>query len=199
VDTIAYRPTGDGKFEVSAIKDGNSVMTEYGKTAEDLESLVGKDLAKKIANGEGALAEGFRGEKGGVRELSGIDLQVGGEGMKGFYDNILPKSLNNLGKKFDAKVTKTKMTAGTTQNKSFADVLEKSEFKDEWFNASPERKSEIVNTLTDRMNADQVEVWTMDITPKMRESVTTKGQPLFQFAPAIPAAGLLDYEQGGQY
>jgi hypothetical protein len=27
----------------------------------------------------------------------------------------------------------------------------------------------------------------MDITPKMRESVTTKGQPLF----AVPAAGLL--------
>jgi hypothetical protein len=152
VDTIAYRPTGDGKFEVSAIKDGNSVMTEYGKTAEDLESLVGKDLAKKIANGEGALAEGFRGEKGGVRELSGIDLQVGGEGMKGFYDNILPKSLNNLGKKFDAKVSKSKLDGGD-------------------------------------------EVWTMDITPKMRESVTTKGQPLFQFAPAIPAAGLLDYEE----
>jgi hypothetical protein len=27
----------------------------------------------------------------------------------------------------------------------------------------------------------------MDITPKMKESVLTKGQPLFQMAPAIPA------------
>ena len=73
--------------------------------------------------------------------LRGLDLKVGGEGMKGFYDNILPKSLEKLGKKFDAKVGKTEM--------------------------------------------DGVEVWQMDITPKMRESVTTKGQPLF----AVPAVG----------
>jgi hypothetical protein len=62
-------------------------------------------------------------------------------GMKGFYDNILPKSLEKLGKKFDAKVGKTKVGG--------------------------------------------VEVWQMDITPQMRESVTTKGQPLF----AVPAVG----------
>jgi hypothetical protein len=66
------------------------------------------------------------------------DLKVGGEGMKGFYDQILPKSLEKLGKKFDAKVGKTEM--------------------------------------------DGVEVWQMDITPKMRESVTTKGQPLFSIS-----------------
>jgi hypothetical protein len=86
-----------------------------------------------------------------MTELSGDGLKVGGEGMKGFYDNILPKSLEKLGKKFDAKVGKTKM--------------------------------------------DDVEVWSMDITPKMRESVTKKGQPLFQFAPAIPAGGLLGQEE----
>jgi hypothetical protein len=34
----------------------------------------------------------------------------------------------------------------------------------------------------------------MDITPKMRESVLTKGQPLFAATPAIPAAGLLGDE-----
>jgi hypothetical protein len=77
-------------------------------------------------------------DRGESVELSGLDLQVGGEGMKGFYDNILPKSLEKLGKKFDAKVGKTKM--------------------------------------------DGVEVWQMDITPKMRESVTTKGQPLFSIS-----------------
>ena len=70
--------------------------------------------------------------------LRGLDLKVGGEGMKGFYDQILPKSLEKLGKKFDAKVGKTQM--------------------------------------------DGVEVWQMDITPKMRESVTTKGQPLFSIS-----------------
>jgi hypothetical protein len=69
--------------------------------------------------------------------------------MKGFYDQILPKSLEKLGKKFDAKVGKTEM--------------------------------------------DGVEVWKMDITPKMRESVLTKGQPLFAATPA--GLGLLGSEE----
>jgi hypothetical protein len=105
-----------------------------------LADVVGKEMAEKIIS---------KGK--GVNEFSGLDLQVGGEGMKGFYDNILPKSLEKLGKKFDAKVTKTTM--------------------------------------------DGTEVWQMDITPKMRESVTTKGQPLFQVAPAIPAGGLLGQDE----
>ena len=147
VDTIAYRPDGTGKFEISAIKDGNSVMTEYGKTVDDIENLVGKDIAKKIANGEGNVAEGFRGEKGGVKELSGVDLQVGGEGMKGFYDDILPKFLNKYAKKWDAK---------TSQMNMFI---------------SPRDGS--------------VQIQYIDVTPKMKESVLTKGQPLF----AVGGAG----------
>jgi hypothetical protein len=147
VDTIAYRPDGTGKFEISAIKDGNSVMTEYGKTVDDIENLVGKDIAKKIANGEGNVAEGFRGEKGGVKELSGVDLQVGGEGMKGFYDTILPKFLDKYAKKWDAK---------TSQMNMFI---------------SPRDGS--------------VQIQYIDVTPKMKESVLTKGQPLF----AVGGAG----------
>jgi hypothetical protein len=117
--------------------------TDADKTFEPLKSnvpeselpdYIGKDLAQKIIE-EGSGSRDFS------KVYSGLDLQVGGEGMKGFYDNILPKSLEKLGKKFDAKVGKTEM--------------------------------------------DGVEVWQMDITPKMRESVTTKGQPLF----AVPAVG----------
>ena len=31
--------------------------------------------------------------------LRGIDLDVGGQGMKGFYDKIIPDYLNKFGKK----------------------------------------------------------------------------------------------------
>jgi hypothetical protein len=37
-------------------------------------------------------------------ELRGLDLKVGGEGMKGFYDKIVPDYLNKFGKKFRARV-----------------------------------------------------------------------------------------------
>ena len=111
--------------------DSNGVVLRSTGSQFDgkrVDEVVGKEVAEKIMGGNNG-------------SLSGSGLQVGGEGMKGFYDNILPKSLDKLGKKFGAKVGKTDM--------------------------------------------DGVEVWQMDITPQMRESVTTKGQPLF----AIPAIG----------
>jgi hypothetical protein len=116
-----------------AAKNQRSVFDKSNVSPEQLENFVGKDVAKKLLES--------KPDNVGARKLFGEDLQVGGEGMKGFYDNILPRSLDKLGKKFDAKVGKTEM--------------------------------------------DGVEVWQMDITPQMRESVTTKGQPLF----AIPAIG----------
>ena len=141
--SVALDTTKGQSFRLGVNKDGvvdnvndENISNFIGKS---LDEIIGKDLAKKVMDG-------------GSQTISGEGLKVGGEGMKGFYDNILHKSLNNLGKKFDAKVSKSKLDGGD-------------------------------------------EVWTMDITPKMRESVTTKGQPLFQFAPAIPAAGLLDYEE----
>jgi hypothetical protein len=113
--------------------DNDGIVTGYYSatqfTGKPLDEVVGKEMAAKIM------------EATEPRDFSGLDLQVGGEGMKGFYDNILPKSLDKLGKKFGARVGKTEM--------------------------------------------DGAEVWQMDITPQMRESVTTKGQPLF----AIPAIG----------
>jgi hypothetical protein len=42
-------------------------------------------------------------------ELSGVDLKVGGEGMRGFYDKIVPDLANKLGKQFGAKVGETKI------------------------------------------------------------------------------------------
>ena len=123
------------KFRVNddGIIDWSNTATDYkGKSLDD---LIGKEMAQKIV------------ETKEPKVFSGVDLQIGGEGMKGFYDLILPKSLDKLGKKFDTKVTKT--------------------------------------------NMDGTEVWSMDITPKMRESILKKGQPLFAAAPV----GMMGQEQ----
>ena len=52
-------------------------------------------------------------EHGIPRELRGVDLRVGGEGMKGFYDKILTDYANKLGKPFGAKVGKTHIKGPT--------------------------------------------------------------------------------------
>src|SRR5262249_28366577 len=41
--------------------------------------------------------------------LRGLDLKVGGEGMRGFYDKIVPDYLNKFGKKFGARVEPVKV------------------------------------------------------------------------------------------
>jgi hypothetical protein len=133
--SVRIDPTGGTSIKLMV--DPNGVVTGYGSssnqfTGKALDEVIGKEMADKVMKAESNT------------KFSGGDLAIGGEGMKGFYDNILPKSLEKLGKKFDAKVGKTKM--------------------------------------------DDVEVWSMDITPKMRESVTKKGQPLFVAAPVAPAA-----------
>ena len=39
-----------------------------------------------------------------IMERAGLDLKVGGEGMKGFYDEILPATVNRLVKKHGGRV-----------------------------------------------------------------------------------------------
>ena len=73
-----------------------------------LEEQVGKDVAEKIVGGAGKEIKN-RHYATGVElpsnyELSGLDLQVGGEGMKGFYDKMLPDYLNSFGKRHGVQV-----------------------------------------------------------------------------------------------
>jgi hypothetical protein len=106
---------------------------------KSLDEVVGKELAKNIM-------------EGGSQTISGKGLEVGGEGQKGFYDEILPKALQNLTKKYGTKVTKSKLDEGS-------------------------------------------EVWSMDITPQMREQIASKGQPLFATAPPLGLAAQDPLEQ----
>ncbi|MDD4951004.1 MAG: hypothetical protein PHV85_00515 [Desulfovibrionaceae bacterium] len=82
--------------------DGKAVIKRTGVSPQDLADLIGKDLAEKLMAQE---------PKGTLRSLSGFDLKVGGEGMKGFYDKILPKEIGKYVKKLDkdAKVGAAKL------------------------------------------------------------------------------------------
>lgn len=68
------------------------VSGEY--KGQRLSDVVGKELADKILS----VPEGTDDY------ISGDDLKVGGEGMKGFYDKMLPAFMNKYGKKWGIKV-----------------------------------------------------------------------------------------------
>jgi len=87
---------------------GRAVIDESDVTADRLEDYVGKDVAKKLLE--------MTPDEDGDRSLSGLDLKVGGEGMKAFYDKIVPQAAGGLVKKMGGegmtKVTLPKMPGG---------------------------------------------------------------------------------------
>ncbi len=84
--------------------EGIDLPNKGRMTLPEIENTVGKEIAEKIQAGEG---KKYRGHEGYT--LDGLDLKVGGEGMRGFYDDILPKAANKLVKKFGAKVGKSEV------------------------------------------------------------------------------------------
>jgi len=80
-------------------------VTGYGAgstqfSGKKLNEVIGKEMADKVMKAD---AETY---------FNGLDLQVGGEGMKKYYDEIYPQFLAKYGKKWDAKVGETRIKTG---------------------------------------------------------------------------------------
>ena len=118
---------------------GNIVEGAQAYRGQPLADVVGKDMADKIMGAERAT---FEGE----------DLKVGGEGMKAFYDQMLPHTLAKYVKKWGAKV-------GT----SSIEV--------------PKPPQGRLSSPALKARTEKLQVHTIEITPEMRKSVMD-GQPL---------------------
>lgn len=163
VERIISTKDGDG-FRIFA-RDTNGKNHDMGVFTKDgLSDVVGKDLAKKIAS-QGKDTEVFEG----------VDLKVGGEGMKKYYDEIYPKFLDKYGKKWGARVGETRIrTQSDKQVQEDLDLLE-----------------QLGEDRSKFSSSGMARVRYIDITPEMKAGVS-KGQPLFMAAPI--GAGLLGSE-----
>jgi hypothetical protein len=106
VHSIHWARRSDGKYDVTiAPKDGGPISRD-ALDERGIEDLIGKEHAERIVNDKGT---GF--PPGGLHvaygDISGEGLKIGGEGMKGFYDRILPAAANKIGKPFGARVGET--------------------------------------------------------------------------------------------
>ena len=70
-------------------------VSEAEVTREKLPKYIGKELAERLA--------GQKKDTFGVRTLEGDGLVVGGEGMKTFYDSVLPNIANEVLRKLKAE------------------------------------------------------------------------------------------------
>ena len=107
LNELSVQKSSDGQYLLSGDShEGRNIP--IGKFPEDkLPDVIGKEMAKKVI--ERMNAPETKPYK--VNTFSGVDLKVGGEGMKGFYDKIIPDAANKLGKQWGAKVGETTIEA----------------------------------------------------------------------------------------
>jgi hypothetical protein len=185
VDRIAYDPE---QKEFSYVQKGVNGWQTHPENVdpEDLPKIIGKDAAEQLLAQEVAPLSGNH-----VMEAS--DLIIGDKGMKGYYDNIVPKRLQELVKKHDpdARVGAHEIpNSGETRRQGHADVgeimnwhpaytnLSRQEQSARWNEMTPVNRRQLIKDYESDQSGD-IMGHGIEITPKMRESIL-KGQTAFK-------------------
>ena len=149
VDSVNVSRGGGETWEIWADKDGQNAVRKDVNSIAEVAEVLGKELAKKVEDMK-------PGES--VRTFSGVDLKVGGEGMKGFYDNMVPKEISKYVKQWGSQVKKVEIEISKGKPTQYADF-------------SDYQKA--------RTDGRATPIWRVDITPQMREGIKKVGQSLF--------------------
>lgn len=176
VDRIDYTktPSGDIIPEIFQVGGGRVPLPKRVYSPDELADVVGKEIAERIAN------DGNDGSSAKMRSLSGDGLKVGGAGMRGFYDRILPAAVNKWAKKFGAKVGNATISESDDGAALYEVVLPNGKVVKSTDNRkSAEATAKSFDGATVRQAGTQVHA--IDITPAMREAAM-QGQPLFSSA-----------------
>ncbi len=199
IDSIDLIPAkeGDKQYVMQAWKNGNNVIKK-AVNEDELPDLIGKEAAKKlmeqnptslhrpegIAHGNPNVFEG--------RELKGLDLDVGGEGMKGFYDKILPDYINKYGKKYGIGVKKANLPGERLPSQEAVnDYLKSINMQRQDFDKlSLDERAKILDNASPKGD----EVHFFDLSDMAKKDIKEKGQPLFSGIGLAPAPLLMDDE-----
>lgn len=172
LSTVEATKTLQGAYAVRARNKAGTVVIDEVFAAEKLPDVVGKDLATKIVEEATSVpAEG----KAHSKTFSGLDLKVGGEGMKGFYDKILVDYANKFGKKFGARVESRRIPdPDEITSESYSDFMRRVRPTGDIQDARDRYMRERLD-----LGAKGVEVHALPITPEMKKSVLEQGVNLF--------------------
>ena len=199
IGEINYKHNPDKTVSLMATdkESGSTVLHEEDVPHHKIHRYVGKGIAKKIMAGEGnpmrvgdpsGQVQSYvpqTGRHAGKMTLSNLDLKTGDEGMKGFYDKIVPDFLNKYGKKWGAKVGTYRM-ADPNKDYNWSDYVPNT---DDMNRIGMERFGVNQRDMTSDQSAEAKEIHrksvadkrainlhSFDITPQMREDIMSKGQ-----------------------
>jgi hypothetical protein len=186
IESVRWSP--DTELLVATDLKGEDVISR--KVArEKLDDYVGKEVASRL------LKSKARYEDGSYLLSGEEDLQVGGEGMKAFYDKIIPQFLNKFTKKYGAKVEQTGIstrvsdifiTEGQAKKalREGKDVMAQDSDGGEYAILSRDELegAELVGDkfFLDEVGVEDVKVQSLEITPALETAALQEGFPLFQ-------------------
>ncbi len=93
VDTIVYNKNSGF---ITGTNNGEEVIFKQVASDEEVEALMGKELTKRLIDPKSST-------KDEIYVLQGDELKFGGDGMKAFYDEIVPNAVKKLFKKYKVK------------------------------------------------------------------------------------------------
>ena len=166
LNSVSYRKSGDDNYHlVGKGKNDELVLPGHSLAPEDLHKFVGEELANRIRSTA----------TNDPQHITGIGLDVGGEGMKGFYDKMVPDFLNKFGKKYGAQVQPGAVPIVTTPAQHHG--ITESQFQAQ----TPEEQQRMVSqhAYAHKGAKTEVPVHMFPITPEMRKDVLANGLPLY--------------------
>lgn len=154
--------------------NGAAVLAEHA-TPEQLPNIIGKEATEKLFKEGKEVTKDTIDKNYESYRLKDQQLKVGGEGMKGFYDHIIPKSLERMTKEHGVKVQK-------------GEVVNPQEYA-AWKELNEGQKTEV----GDKSKAFSP-VYYIDIPQSLKDAAMKKGFPLFS-APAFVPVNHDPFEQ----
>jgi hypothetical protein len=213
IDSIMLTPNQYGNKDTHPFyfkafdKQGNRVADDV-VNEDKLVEYIGKEPAQQLLSSPV--------NPMGERMISGADIVTGGEGMKGFYDKILPDYLNSFGKPYGAKFEMESLPVSTRdpmdtswgggqgdhpfitsqditeRYDGMVDLLRRNEEGGEHTLVGRMLRADAQRRMAEELmkldTVNQTKLHSFPITPEMRESIKQKGLPLYQQI-GIPTAG----------
>ncbi|MBX9607280.1 MAG: hypothetical protein K2Y51_13730 [Gammaproteobacteria bacterium] len=153
-------------------KDATDPIVKSGLSPDEFREHVGAEIANEAMTKLQKRRDEEPGKPTAIH-LSNKDMTLGGSGMKGFYDKILPSEVGKYIKKWGGKVGQADL-AGTHSYRDLVEAGQRTGLSQEELDRMPveQRRAAVEQQLP------RVTVHAFDITPSMRDSVMG-GQPLF--------------------
>ena len=157
VGAVSYNP--EEKHFQAFKPNRETVLNEKGVTPERIAELIGKEASEKLMSAPQTMGHHY---------LEGENLDVGSQGMKGFYDKKVPNIFNAVGKRHGVKM----QLHGHTIEKEPANRLQ-------------------VGEMTYEDPAKLAQLHHFPITEPMRQDVLKNGLPLYN------TGGVIHKAEGG--